>query len=68
MVFEQGKYYSHPSGEQMSIVGEVETTLYGKCLMAESNKYANIKPVGKDESNAENWSEISKDEWMKNFS
>jgi hypothetical protein len=68
MQFEIGKYYTHPSGEQMSIVGEVETTLYGKCLIAESSGYADLKPVGKDESSAENWAEISKEEWMKNFS
>lgn len=68
MVFETGKYYGHPSGEQMSILNEVNTTLYGTCLIAESNKSADLKPVGKDESNAENWLEISKEDWMKNFS
>lgn len=68
MRFEIGKYYGHPTGEQISIVGEVNTTLYGTCLIAESNKTADLKPVGKDESNAENWVEINKDEWMKNFS
>ena len=68
MVFEVGKYYSHPTGEHIAILGEVETTLYGTCLIAESSERADLKPVGKDESNAENWSEISKDEWMRNFS
>lgn len=68
MIFEQGKYYSHPTGRQMAIVGEVETTLYGKCLIAETDDGADLKSVGRDESAAENWTEISKDEWMKNFS
>lgn len=68
MIFEIGKQYIHTTGEQMSIVGEVETTLYGTCLIAESSNDANLKPVGKGESYAENWTEITKEEWMKNFS
>jgi hypothetical protein len=68
MVFEIGKYYGHPSGEQVAIVGEVSTTMYGGCLVAESSSSPDLKPFGKDESHAENWFEITRDEWMKNFS
>lgn len=68
MEFEVGKYYEHSSGEQIAIVGEVETTLFGTCLVAESSNHARLKPVGKGESYAENWKEIDKERWMKNFS
>lgn len=68
MVFEVGKCYRHSGGEDMQIVGQVDTTMYGNCLVAESNKSSDLKPVGKDETAAENWVEISKEEWMKNFS
>lgn len=68
MIFEVGKFYRHPTGEEMAVIGEAETTLYGKCLVAESNRSADLKPVGRHESHADNWSEISRDEWMKNFS
>lgn len=68
MVFEIGKCYRHTTGEELSIAGEVDTVMYGKCLLAESNYKPNLIPVGRDESAAVNWTEISKEEWMKNFS
>ena len=68
MVFEIGRFYRHTSGREMAILGEVETTMYRKCLVAESNRTGNLLPVGKDESAADNWREISKEEWMQNFS
>ena len=67
MFFEIGKYYMHPGGEQLAIVGEVMTTLHGHCLVAESNRSHNLKPVGRDEGHAENWFEINLEEWMLNF-
>ena len=33
--FEVGKAYEHNSGTQMFICGEVDSILYGKCLIAE---------------------------------
>ena len=68
MVFEIGKTYRHNDGEEMQIVGQVDTTMYGNCLAAESNRSLDLKPVGKDESATANWVEIPKEEWMKNFS
>lgn len=68
MVFEIGKCYRHNGGEEISIIGELETTLYGKCLISESNRGWNLKPVGRDEDAAENWKEITVEEWMQNFS
>ncbi|CAM2954106.1 hypothetical protein PASE110613_09355 [Paenibacillus sediminis] len=67
MEFEVGKYYEHTTGEQISIVGEIVTTLYGKCLVAESSESPDLKPVGKGDYYAENWHEISHVEWMSNF-
>lgn len=68
MVFEIGKFYRHTTGLELAIVGEVETTLYGKCLVAESNEPSgNLVAVGRDESATQNFIEITKEEWMKNF-
>ena len=68
MVFEVGKCYRHTTGEELQIVGQVDTTLYGNCLVAESSNSEDLKPVGKDESATDNWVEITQEEWMKNFS
>jgi hypothetical protein len=68
MKFEIGKFYKHTTGQQIAIVGEVETTMYGRCLVAECSDKADLLPVGADESHAENYSEITKEEWMMNFS
>lgn len=67
MKFEIGKCYRHAAGEEFSIVGIVRTDMYGDCLVAESNENCDLKPVGSDESAAENWVEISRDEWLRNF-
>jgi len=69
MIFEVGKFYQHTTGEQLSVICETNTTLYGNnVLIAESNQSMNFKPLERDESFAVNWHEITKDEWMKNFS
>jgi hypothetical protein len=68
MVFEIGKYYRHTTGEMMAIRGELETTMWGKALIAESNQRSDLVPVGRDESSAVNWMETTEDEWMKSFS
>jgi hypothetical protein len=68
MIFEIGKCYRHTTGEEIQIVGEVNTTLYGNCLAAESNRKRDLIPVSKnDEAATVNWTEISQEEWMKNF-
>lgn len=38
MKFKIGKSYEHNCGEQLYIVGEVDTILYGKCLIGEVGK------------------------------
>jgi hypothetical protein len=68
MIFEIGKFYKHTTGLQFSILAEITTTMRGNGLVAETNN-ANeeITTVGKSEAAAENFTEISEDEWMKNF-
>ncbi len=68
MLFEIGKYYKHSSGGMMHIVGEVKTTMYGKCLVAETTEHYDLKPVGRNKSATENWVESNEQEWMTNFS
>ncbi len=67
MVFEVGKVYKHTTGIQIKILNEVDTTVHGKCLVAE-NVSGDLFPVGSDESNAANFTEITEAEWMNNFS
>ena len=68
MIFEIGKYYQHAGGEMMSVVGEAVTTMYGKALIAECSGMFNLKPIGRDETSASGWSEITKGKWLSNFS
>lgn len=68
MKFEIGKFYEHTSGKQVAIVGKVKTTMWGETLVAENANESYLSPFGSDEAAAENWSEITKEEWMKNFS
>lgn len=71
MVFEVGKFYKHTTGQCFSILSEQETTMYGKTLIAEIGggcQTVSFMAVGRDESSTANYHEISKDEWMKNFS
>lgn len=67
MKFEVGKYYRHTSGEEMAIVGMVNTTMYGTTLVAESSLQGDLKPVGMGEDHAVNWVEIPQSDWFKNF-
>jgi hypothetical protein len=68
MKFEVGKFYEHSSGGMMHIVGGLQTTIYGGCLVAEEFDSANLKPIGQDEGAAINWTETTKEKWMQNFS
>lgn len=68
MAFEIGKCYEHTCGEMISVVGKVETTLYGECLVAESNYGSDLKPIGTDDYATANWTEITKGRWLTSFS
>ena len=67
MAFEIGNFYEHTGGERMAIIGELSTTMYGNCLVAESSKSADLRPVGHDEDAAQNWKQISKGKWLSSF-
>lgn len=68
MVFEIGKYYKHTTGHQIHIISEIETTLRGRGLLAETNGHDELCVVGIMEENAVGYTEITREEWMKNFS
>jgi len=68
MKFQIGKFYRHTTGKEFSIVGTVRTTMFGDTLVAEQNDNVDLVAVGSDESATTNFVEISKEEWMKNFS
>lgn len=64
--FEVGKCYAHTNGHQMRILGEIETTIYGKCLLGETLE-GGLLPIGMTEEHAVNFTEISQEEWVSNF-
>lgn len=67
-VFQVGKYYKHiGTRELLHIIGEVETTLYGNCLVGESTNQTNLVPIGKGEGYAQNYVKIEKEEWDRYF-
>ncbi len=67
MCFQLGKYYKHTTGYCLHIVGALETTMWGLTLIAETTGNKLIA-VGRDEASAVNYSEITKEEWMRYFS
>lgn len=71
MKFEVGKYYKHTIGHTLAILGYLETTMWGKTLIAESNQQGQMTElvaVGSNESAIANYREITKEEWMENYS
>ena len=67
MKFKVGKYYKHNSGTLMHVIGGLQTSVYGWCLIGEQND-GRLVPVGQDECNAVNWQEITEQEWQAIFS
>lgn len=68
MRFEIGKYYKHTSGQIISIIGCVESTMYGKTLVAEHSDRPDFSPIGyNSDEYAQNWVEVDKEEWLKCF-
>lgn len=66
-VFEIGKFYRHASGLEIHIVGDVNTTLYDKILVAENSEDVCLRPVSIGPGVRDGWVEISDKEWMSNF-
>ena len=65
--FEVGKFYKHTCGDMLHILQYVDTTLYGRCLLAE-NEYGELEAVGDQKDNAVNYREIEPEEYYKYFS
>lgn len=69
MELEVGKCYRHTSGMEMSIIGTVETTICGWTGVAEQTRNNDLAMVALNDFDAGvGWEEITKEEWMKNFS
>lgn len=71
MKFEIGKCYRHSGGNySVKIVGEVNSVMWGNCLVAEENfpgQMTTLQPFGRDETSAINWEEVPEEEFMKNY-
>lgn len=65
--FKVGRCYSHPGGEEIMVVGRALTIMYGDCLVGESNKSSELKPLGKDADAMQNWVEITREHFALNF-
>ena len=61
MRFEQGKYYRHPNGYDAHILGWIDTTMWGRTMIAEVASKAGVQllPFAVDESATVNWKEIT---------
>jgi hypothetical protein len=67
VIFEVGKYYRHEAGDAMHILADVETTMWGSCLLAERAILGALVPVSKSEEAVINWEEITEEEWFALF-
>lgn len=65
--FRLGKCYRHTTGREMYVCGVAFTTMYGIALVAEDS-YGDLEPIGQHSDATTGWSEITRDEWMENFS
>lgn len=71
-IFKPNKYYKHTTGHMLHTLNVVETTMWGRTLVAEvcsQDKCVHLIPVGIDsESYTANYTECTEAEWMTNFS
>lgn len=58
MTFQIGKTYKHTTGKVMKIIGELDTTIYGKALIGECDD-GTLIPCGKSEDATVNWEETN---------
>lgn len=63
-MFEIGKFYKHSTGHCLHIVADVDTTLWGKTLVAEviDGDEQGVVPIDRDA--IEDYKEITEEEWM----
>jgi len=67
MIFEIGKCYKHTTGSLLKIIGAADSTMYGLGLVAEHSDIT-LSIVGNEECHTANYTKISDEEWMRNFS
>lgn len=68
MKLEEGKFYKHKETDSyISIVGKLDTTMWGEILVGESPEepYGLIPIDGTKDS--DEWEETTKEEWAKQF-
>ena len=58
MNFEVGKTYRHTSGETIRVLTEVDSYMYGNCLLGENGKGEFI-PLSTEEWATENYEEVT---------
>jgi hypothetical protein len=67
--FELGKCYRHNGGGEMHIVGVIDSIMWGIGYVAEEGDGQTLTPVAMNcKDSAANWFEITKEEYMKNYS
>ena len=69
MIFQVGRYYAHEAGRQIAVLAEVLTYKWGRMLVIEEADKTghSISCAEISEANSNNWVEIGKEEWMRNF-
>ncbi len=70
MLFQVGHYYIHEGGRQIAVVGQVTTYKWGDMLVieeADKTGYSISCVEMGQEANDNNWTEIGRDEWLRNF-
>jgi len=69
MIFEVDHFYSHEAGRQIAVLAEVETYKWGRMLVIEEADKTghSISCAEIAEANGNNWVEISRNEWLRNF-
>lgn len=61
--FEVGRVYRHRgTGRLMDIIGSVQTTGYQNPVLI-GEQLCGIRPVGSEEGHADEWDEVSREEW-----
>jgi hypothetical protein len=67
--FEIGKFYQHRKGRYIAPLGIVKTYKWGEQLVVEETDKTghSISCVGIGAECNENWIEIGRDEWLRNF-
>ena len=61
--FQIGHVYAHQTGRLMRVVGEVETTGYGRVLVGEESSSSNLIPLGRDATASQGWREVKLVTW-----